>query len=407
MSTVYDVTDWSVSGTSETVHTDIGLYINSILDDIRANQSTQSDNPGAVIYIPPGDYILRTRVLIDLSYITIKGSGHGFFSSSIRYNAGDTSGWAEIWPGSSRILVDNTDGQAEAFLVYRSQAPRISSVQFRDFCLDGVSFGSDENSYTNGKVGLRFQSDTDACLIEGMGFVYLEDGIIAHNVDAMRVHNNFITECGGCLHMTGSGQATLVTANLMGAGYNKHTIFAEGHKGLLVEGNNIFPRGADSVYFLDCDQSAITGNRLHAFYPGMVVLEGSGRGNLVTANHFLREDEPFDPLKPYDNGRDDLFGLIHVAGEEHFIQGNYLRFDASPVATPTPTLILVRSGSGHTVSSNHVSCSTAGFNAVLLDASVNNVRVLLTGHSGNFTSYAPGSEYAFLGLPPLGTHRDL
>ena len=65
--------------------------------------------------IPPGDYRLRTQVLIDISFLRIEGSGHGFTSSSIRFNVPEEE-WAdlhELWPGGSRILVDLPGGEDE------------------------------------------------------------------------------------------------------------------------------------------------------------------------------------------------------------------------------------------------------------------------------------------------------
>ena len=139
------------------------------------------------------------------------------------------------------------------------------------------------------------------------------------DADALSVSGNFLAECGSCVELAGSGQASKVTDNLIGAGYVGFSIFAEGHMGLLVTGNNVFPRGKSSVHFKDCTRSSITSNRFHAFYPGMVNFEGSCTENLVGANHFLRQMEPFDPLKPYNNGLDDLFGLVHIAGSNNTV----------------------------------------------------------------------------------------
>ena len=104
----YDVTDWQVGNP----YTDIGEVINSIIADIKNRQKDTNVNdggkPGAVIYIPSGDYHLKTQVKIDISYLKIQGSGHGFVSSSIRYNVPKEQ-WKDlhdIWPGGSRILVD-------------------------------------------------------------------------------------------------------------------------------------------------------------------------------------------------------------------------------------------------------------------------------------------------------------
>ena len=70
----YDVTDWQVGNP----YTDIGEVINSIIADIKNRQKDTNVNdggkPGAVIYIPSGDYHLKTQVKIDISYLKIQGS---------------------------------------------------------------------------------------------------------------------------------------------------------------------------------------------------------------------------------------------------------------------------------------------------------------------------------------------
>lgn len=68
----YDVTDWQVGNP----YTDIGEVINSIIADIKNRQKDTNVNdggkPGAVIYIPSGDYHLKTQVKIDISYLKIR-----------------------------------------------------------------------------------------------------------------------------------------------------------------------------------------------------------------------------------------------------------------------------------------------------------------------------------------------
>ena len=71
MGNYYDVTQWPIGNAQE----DIGQVINSILEDLKAHQSQtdfhEGGKPGAVIYLPPGDYHLRTQVVIDRSYVKI------------------------------------------------------------------------------------------------------------------------------------------------------------------------------------------------------------------------------------------------------------------------------------------------------------------------------------------------
>ena len=142
----YDVTEWRLGNPYE----DIGEVINSILADIKSRQTETDANmggkPGAVIYIPPGDYRLRSQVAIEISYLKIMGAGHGFTSSSIRFNSPENE-WKdlhELWPGGSRILVDiqlqgsQAEHEGAAFYIERNGNPRISSVEFSDFCIDGL-----------------------------------------------------------------------------------------------------------------------------------------------------------------------------------------------------------------------------------------------------------------------------
>lgn len=369
----YDVTDWHIGNPYQ----DIGEVINSIISDIK-NRQTDIDNndggkPGAVIYLPPGDYHLITQVVIDISYLKIVGSGHGFTSSSIRFNVSEDQ-WTdlhELWPGGSRILVDfppNESGNevsSAAFYVSRSGDPRISSVEFSNFCIDGLHFVDDgsnvsnpENTYTNGKTGIYVASAQDSFKITGMGFVYLEHGITIYHADALSIHDNFIAECGSCIELREWGQASKVTDNLIGAGFKGYSIYAQNFGGLLITANNIFPRGASSVHFDGVSRSVISNNRLHAFYPGMVVFGDDCTENLVSSNHFLRDQEPWLPLQNRDNGLDDLYGLISIDGSNNSIIGNHFSeiVDINNIRpkNATPVIMRIVSGNENYISNNNI-----------------------------------------------------
>lgn len=373
----YDVTKWSVGNPYE----DIGEVINSIIADIKKRQRDSDINdggkPGAVIYIPSGDYHLLTQVVIDISYLKIAGSGHGFTSSSIRFNTPESewADWHEVWPGGSRILVDipvkeeSGEHEGAAFYVERSGNPRISSVEFADFCIDGLHFVDDglgkaepENTYTNGKTGIYVASAGDSFRITGMGIVYLEHGITAYNADALTIHDNFIAECGNCIELRGSGQASKITDNLIGAGYKGYSIYAQNFGGLLITANNIFPRGSSSVHFDGVVRSSITSNRFHSFYPGMLVFEGNCSENLVSSNHFLRDHEPWPPMQGYDNGLDDLYGLLCINGNHNSVISNHISETiGKQYIVPSgakPVIIHVVSGQGNYIANNHIAATT-------------------------------------------------
>lgn len=368
----YDVTTWPVGDPIE----DIGEVINSIIADVRGRQTVADDHgrgkPGAVIYIPPGDYRLRTQVRINISFLRIEGSGHGFTSSSIQFNLPEDErpGLHDLWPGGSRILVDGplceeaNQSRGAAFYVERSGSPRISSVEFSSFCIDGLHFtpdGSDlhpENTYINGKTGIYVADANDSFRINGMGFVYLEHALTIYNADALSIHDNFIAECGSCIELRGWGQASKITDNLIGAGFKGHSIYAENHGGLLITANNVFPRGASSVHFDGVTRSSLTNNRLHSFYPGMVVLSRDSSENLIAANHFLRDREPWTPFLRVDNGLDDLFGLLRISGSNNSVIGNHFSeiLDRASIrpSGATPIIVRLMEGSGNFVANNHV-----------------------------------------------------
>jgi len=305
--------------------------------------------PGAVIYLAPGDYRLRTQVRIDISFLRIEGSGHGFTSSSIRFNVPEPE-WTdlhELCPGGSRILVDIPLGEDDeesagaAFYVERDGSPRLSSVEFSNVCIDGLHFdpdGSDlhpENTYLNGKTGILVAGPNDSFRVISMGFVYLEHALTVYIADALSVHDNFLAECGSCIEMRGWGQASKITDNLIGAGFRGYSIYAENHGGLLITANNVFPRGASSIHLRGVSRSSITGNRLHSFYPAMVVLEDSSE-NLIGSNHALRDHEPWTPFLRLDNGGDDVDGLLRVSGRHNSIIGNHFSevVDSSGIRPP-------------------------------------------------------------------------
>lgn len=412
----YDVTTWPVGDPTE----DIGEVINSIIADIKGRQTATDQNdggkPGAVIHIPPGDYRLRTQVLIDISFLRLQGSGHGFTSSSIRFNVPEDQ-WNdlhELWPGGSRILVDIPPGGAgeesrnAAFVVERSGNPRISSVEFADFCIDGLHFDADgsgmhaENTYLNGKTGIHVASANDSFRVTGMGFVYLEHALTVHYADALSIHDNFIAECGSCIELRGWGQASKITDNLIGAGFTGHSIFAENHGGLLITANNVFPRGASSVHLHGVTRSSVIGNRLHSFYPGMVILEGDSSENLVASNHLLRDHEPWAPFIGVDNGRDDRYGLLRISGSDNSVIGNHFSevINARSIrpAGATPVIIRLATGEGNYVTANHIvakdvrarsgdSAFSAQVDALLTTATSNRLAVVAVevdpGSAGN------------------------
>lgn len=314
-------------------------------------------------------------VVIDVSYLKIVGSGHGFTSSSIRFNtpADELAQWREVWPGGSRIRVDmppHAAGEAAgaAFYVKRTGNPRISSVEFADFCIDGLHFMDDgsgqndaENSYRNGKTGIYVGSANDSFRITGMGLIYLEHGVTVYDADALAIDNNFIAECGNCIELKGMGRASRIANNFVGAGYRGHSVYAENYGGIWSRQTTYSPRRQQRLFF-----------RRRAFldYRKQIPFLLSRNAGfccellrkLVSSNHFLRDREPWAPMQKYDNGLDDLFGLLHIDGSNNSVIANHISetIDTQyikPLAAK-PVIINVVSGSGNYIANNHIVATT-------------------------------------------------
>lgn len=366
----YDVTNWHIGDPFD----DIGIVLNSIINDIKERQNISTKlggKPGGVIYIPPGDYLLRTQVNIDISFLRIEGSGHGFTSSSIRFNVPEFE-WPELhelWPGGSRIIVDieqsekQKEWEGAGFYIHRTGSPRLSSIEFSNFCIDGLHFVEDgtgifaENTYVNSKTGIYVADANDSFRINGMGFIYLQNALTIYNADALSINDNFIAECGSCIELRGWGQASKITDNLIGAGIGGCSIYAENHGGLLITANNIFPRGASSIFFSNVTRSNISNNRLHSFYPGMAVLSNGSSENLISSNHFLRDKEPWAPFIGVDNGLDDDFGLLRIEGNHNSIIGNHfsevINHESIRPSGSKPVIVRISKGMANFISNNN------------------------------------------------------
>lgn len=379
--TIFDVTSWPHGNARE----DVGAVINSIISHIKSTQLVADRDkfgkPGAVIQIPPGDYRLMTQILVDISFLRIEGYGHGFTSSSIRFNLTEEEQARahEVWPGGSRILVDfghsetASPEQRAAILVDRAGSPRLSSIEFADFCIDGLEFVDDgsgrlpQNSYRNNKIGIYVSSPNDSLKVSGMGFIYLEQALVIRYADALTIHDNFIAECGSCVELLGWGQASKITDNLIGAGPWGHSIYAENHGGLLVATNNVFPRGSSSLNLNNVSRSNVSSNRFHSFYPGMIRIVGDSCENLFASNHLLRDDEPWLPFVRVSNGMGDSEGLVIFEGSRNSFVANHISVLSKETATNDSdeeiVVIKIASGEENFVSNNHVVARVVNVNA--------------------------------------------
>jgi inulin fructotransferase (DFA-I-forming) len=390
--TVYDVTTFSATVSA---YTDIGQVINEIMADIHTQQSSQTTRPGAVIYIPPGHYTLQTTAVIDRSFITIKGSGHGFMSEAIRDDV-NHSAWLETLPGSSHVQIANNN--QIGFLVDKSGSSpgtngRLNSVVFQDFCIDGVS---STKPYTgangNGKIGIKSQFDSDSFRVEGMGFVYLAEAVTVRNADAYSITNNFIGECGNGIRMVNGSIVGKVTNNYIVTPWGGHSIFIEGVENVLINGNSLL-WGA-RIQFKGVDRAVITGNKLVSNFSGMIVQETTCHEHLISGNHFRRIHGDGGPAL-----NDDLLGMVHLNGNDNAVTSNFFSFNvATGDVVPsgaTPTVVLVKSGARNYLATNQVASNISVRHVI--DPAASSTKVLWSGTSGQVQDL--GSSSSVVGTP--------
>ena len=319
--TVYDVTTFTVPDRDVALHRHRQGHQRDHGRRSTRSQTTQTTRPGAVIYIPPGHYTLQTTAVIDASFITVKGSGHGFMSLAVRDDHGSPGSWVEVRAGSSHIEIANTN--QTGFRVTRSGTPaangRLNGVVFQDFCIDGIS-ASKPYLPGNGKVGIAVEYDSDALRIEGMGFVYLKDALVIRNADAFNITNNFITECGSAITMSDGSIVGKITNNYLISAWAGNSIFIENNQDCVISGNS-FLWGA-RLQFKNVHRAVITGNKFVSSFSGMIVHETACHEQLISGNHFRRIFGDGGPAR-----NDDLYGMVHLNGNDNSVTANTFSFD--------------------------------------------------------------------------------
>lgn len=388
--TVYDVTTFPASVSP---YTDVGKVINEIIADIHAQQTTQTTRPGAVVYIPPGHYNLLTTVNIDIGFLTIKGSGHGFMSEAVRDDL-NHSAWVETLPGSSHVQIVNNN--QVGFLVDRATDPvlngRIDSVVFQDFCIDGVA---STKPYVpgNGKTGIKVQYDTDSLRVEGMGFVYLTTALTVRNADAFNITNNFITECGSAVQLTNSAIVGKITNNYFISAWGGNSIFLENNDNCLISGNSLL-WGA-RIQLKGANRTLITGNKFVSNFSGMIVQETPCHEALITGNHFRRIFGDGGPAR-----NDDLYGMVQLNGNDNAVTSNTFSFDVpSGNIVPsgaTPTVVLVKGGARNFLATNQLVGNVPIRH--VLDPSTTATKVLWSGTAAQLQDMT-GGNMSFVATP--------
>lgn len=392
MTVVYDVTTFAGSVSP---FTDVGKVINEIIANIKSQQTTQATRPGAVIYIPPGNYDLLTQVQIDISYLQIKGSGHGFYSQETRdhdssFNIATNY---DIYPGGSHVRV-KVPSITSAFRIYRSgdfhQVGRINSVEFRDFCLDGVDV---DRPYTGNpqRYGISSDSLTDSVRIEGMGFTRLHTAILMHGNDGTNVTNNFIVEVGVGIEMYGPDCTNpQITNNTIINPWDGASVLVDGGNNPYIADNFLDYWG--NIRVKNCNDPTIRGNRINSWWPRSIWIDNS-HDAFVADNHILRRDNRFDVPGP---GLNDDAGIIYVNGDQNTVTNNLISLALSPGTTrpsnTTVAAIKIDGGTNNHLMMNRVTNGLGVPYTIVIASGVTNTRVIYSAPLARVADSGSGTQ---------------
>lgn len=327
----------------------------------RAIQSLPST--GGIIYIPNGNFFLKSTVTIDRSYVHIMGLNHG-----LRSGIDPSDGTTQTGGGGAKVTVQNS---ISAFKIQNTHNDkRLSGITFSGFDLKGD---------TNGGVGIDGVSNTDRVVIDNMTINNIGTGVKLNGADAPRITNSWIAETKSSIQLTGASQQAEIKNNSLGAQPQGITVLLENADRYNISGNNIYPDGSSAIRLLNPVHGAIVGNTISAYYTGIIEMLPNdntyGNSNVISGNVIAIESWKNNPI-----GRDSKWGIIHIEGYDNLISGNNILANGSPQDT---TGILIMKGDRNKIATNVITIPNTS-SKVVCNGSANNNTVVYSTDSSSF-----------------------
>lgn len=327
----------------------------------RAIQSLPST--GGIIYIPNGNFFLKSTVTIDRSYVHIMGLNHG-----LRSGIDPSDGTTQTGGGGAKVTVQNS---ISAFKIQNTHNDkRLSGITFSGFDLKGD---------TNGGVGIDGASNTDRVVIDNMTINNIGTGVKLNGADAPRITNSWIAETKSSIQLTGASQQAEIKNNSLGAQPQGITVLLENADRYNISGNNIYPDGSSAIRLLNPVHGAIVGNTISAYYTGIIEMLPNdntyGNSNVISGNVIAIESWKNNPI-----GRDSKWGIIHIEGYDNLISGNNILANGSPQDT---TGILIMKGDRNKIATNVITIPNTS-SKVVCNGSANNNTVVYSTDSSSF-----------------------
>ncbi len=308
---------------------------------------------GGTIFIPNGNYFLKSTVNIDRSYVHVMGLNHG-----LRSGIDPVDGSTQAGGGGAKVTVQNPITAFKLENTHNNN--RLSGITFSGFDLRGD---------TNAGVGIDGISNTDRVVIDNMTINNVGIGVRLHAADAPRITNSWIAETQSSILLTGASQQAEIKNNSLGAQPKGTTIYMENPDRFNISGNNIYPDGASAIRILNPVHGSIVGNTISAYYNGMIEFlpnsEGTfGNGNVISSNVIALESWHDNP-----DGKDNKWGIVHIEAFSNVISDNNILANGSPANT---TGILVMKGDYNRIANNVMNISDTNSKVVINGAANNN-----------------------------------
>lgn len=337
------------------------------------NEAIQSlPSVGGTVFIPNGNYFLKSTVNIDRSYVHIMGLNNG-----LRSGIDPEDGKTQSGGGGAKVIVTEP---IVAFKIENTHNNnRLSGITFSGFDLRGD---------TNNGVGIDGISNTDRVIIDNMTINNVGIGIRLNAADAPKITNSWIAETQSSILLTGASQQSEIKNNSLGAQPKGTTILLENPDRYNITGNNIYPDGATGIRIVNPIHGTITGNTISSYYNGVIEFLSAvngvmGNGNVISGNVISVEDWHNNP-----DGKDDKWGLIHIEAHSNVISNNVLIGNNSP---ENSTGILIMKGDNNRVSNNLIMIGESD-SKVVCNGAVNDTRVIYSCFDNEFQDGANSSN---------------
>lgn len=274
---------------------------------------------GGTIVIPQGEFRIDTPIVIDKSYVTIRGYNEG-----IRSNV-DIKIDSMLAPsGGSKLLLKNCD---TLIVIKRSAA---SDKRISGLTIKNISLARPTDSIKG--VGIAITHNNDGIRISDVVCINLNTGIYANLSDAMIIQNCWISECMKSIFMENGKQNMIANCQLGGIPSpdntdrnSNNTVLLKNQENFVFNGNHVYPDGDVNLKIENGMMVNVTGNNFQSHYVGMIEVENS-MNNLISNNIFWMRNLSVNSEKQLRKKMND-YGVIRINGLNNMVSNNTIFTD--------------------------------------------------------------------------------